>query len=137
MRTKLAGPGWLLLTAVLSSSGTVTGCASAIRNDQVLDTRVATPPATTITVHNQHLLEMRVIIVSGSAEYRLGQVSGMSTAIFKVPRVISSPSDVRFLTVSLASEESRSSEPVTVFAGDAVEFTIGSTRGLTSLFVRR
>ena len=137
MRKTLVGSsGWLLLTAALSSFGSLTGCAPATRNGQAVDTRF-TPPAATITVHNQQLAEMRVMIISGSAEYRLGEVSAMASATFKVPRVIASPSDVRFFAVSLASDESRSSEPVTVFAGDAVEFTIGSTRSLTSLFVRR
>lgn len=124
----------VLSTAILF--GTATACASASQNQQ--PTIVPQPSAAaTVTVHNDQWADMRVYVVDGNSEYRLGTVPAMSSATFKVPKVISSPSELRFLAASLTSDESRSSELVTVFAGSAVEFTIGQTRVLSSLFVRR
>lgn len=125
-----------LLTAV--SPGAVTACVSAGQNQQPVTGPHLSAPVATVTVHNDQLADMRVYIVDGSnAEYRLGTVQAMSSATFKVPKVISSPSDLRFFVASLTSGESRSSEAVSVSSGSAVEFTIGQTRTLSSLFVRR
>ena len=135
MRQTLTNPRWLLLSAALSF-GTVTACVPAAQNRRPPDLHIGAPAAT-ITVHNQQWTDMRVYILDGNAVYRLGLVPAMSSVTFKVPKVISTPSELRFLAASLASDESRSSEPVTVLAGDAVEFTIGQTRVLSGLFVRR
>ena len=126
----------LLVLSTAISFGTATACASTNQNQQAPLGRQLSAAAT-VTVHNEQWADMRVYVVDGDAEYRLGTISAMSSATFKVPRVISSPSELRFFAASLTSDESRSSEPVTVFAGSAVEFTIGQTRVLSSLFVRR
>ena len=127
----------LLVLSTAISFGTATACASASQNHQPPIVPQLSAPAATVTVHNEQWADMRVYVIDGSAEYRLGTVTAMSSATFKVPKVISSPSELRFFAASLTSDESGSSEPVTVFAGSAVEFTIGQTRVLSSLFVRR
>ena len=126
----------LLVLSTAISLATATACASASQNQQAT-VAPQLSAAATVTVHNEQWADMRVYIIDGDAEYRLGTVPAMSSATFKVPKVISTPSEVRFFAASLTSDESRSSETVTVFAGSAVEFTIGQTRVLSSLFVRR
>lgn len=127
----------LLVLATAISFGTTTACTSASQSHQPPIVPQLSAPTATVTVHNEQWADMRVYVVDGTAEYRLGMVPAMSSATFKVPKVISTPSELRFLASSPTSDESRSSEPVTVFAGSAVEFTIGQTRVLSSLFVRR
>ena len=80
---------------------------------------------------------MRVSISLGGVDYRLGLAPAMTSVEFKIPRVIATPAEIRFDAKAVSGDESRSSEPVSVSAGDAVEFTIGQTRFITSLFVRR
>lgn len=128
----------LLVLSTVISFGTATGCVSTSQNQQLSVVPHPSAPTATVTVHNEQWADMRVYIVDGSnAEYRLGTVPAMSSTTFKVPKVISSPSDLRFFASSLTGDEARSSEPVSVSSGSAVEFTIGQTRVLSSLFVRR
>lgn len=136
MRRTLTNPGWLLLSAALSF-GTVTACVSTAQHRRPQIDPHASAPAGTVTVHNQQLTEMRVYIVDGSAQYRLGLVPAMSSATFKIPRVVAGPKELRFLAASLTDDDTRSSEPLVMSATDAIEFTIGQTRVLSSLFLRR
>ncbi|MGK2960937.1 MAG: hypothetical protein ACSLFK_02185 [Gemmatimonadaceae bacterium] len=126
-----------LLTPVLVLA-MVTACAPAGRNTgQSVDAFLASGAVTTVTVNNQQPSDMKVYVVAGSAEHRLGLVSALSRATFGIPSVIPSPSDVRFVAVPLASGESQSTDLITVFAGDGVVFTIGHGPGSSNLILRR
>jgi hypothetical protein len=127
----------LLVLSTAVSFGTATACVSASPNQQGFAAARFSGRYATVTVHNTQWADMRVYIHDGNTEYRLGTVPAMASATFNVPRVISVPSVLRFLATPLTSDEPRASEPVSVFAGSAVEFTIGQSPVITTLFVRR
>lgn len=135
MSRTLTKPQYAFLSAALSF-GTLTGCAPATRTQpDVIAPRVDARQAT-VTVHNQQPADMRIFISLGNVDYRLGLAPAMSSIEFKIPRVIPTPAEIRFSAKTVSGDESQSSEPVSVSAAEAVEFTIGQTRVITSLFVR-
>ncbi len=135
MKQDITNPKWLLTATMLF--GLATGCAPVATNMRpAVSPSLGELPAT-VTVDNQQVADMRVYIVVGGAQYRLGLVSALSSATFKIPRVISLSSDVRFVAASLASEDSHSTPAVRDQEGDAIVFTIVQTRTMTNLLVRR
>jgi hypothetical protein len=91
----------------------------------------------TVTIHNQQPTDMKVYVVAGSAEHRLGLVSALSTATFRIPSVVPSPSDLRFVAVPLANGEPQSTDLITVSAGNRMVFTIGQGPASSNLILRR
>lgn len=136
MRQTLGNPFKALLLSAVLSFGTVPGCAPAAASAR-LPIYPSSGPTVTVTVNNRHWTDMRVYIIASSAQHRLGLVSGLSSATFNVPRVIPTPSELRFLAVPLAHGESQSTDAIVVAAGDAVVFTIGHIPASSSLSLRR
>ena len=126
---------YAFLAAALSF-GTLTGCAPASQNQAQAIAPSIEASQPTVTVHNQQLTDMRISVSLGGVDYRLGVAPAMTSVDFKIPRVIPTPAEIRFDAKGVSGDDSQSSEPVSVSAGDAVEFTIGQTRVLTSLYVR-
>ena len=136
MRSNLITPFTLL--TISSGLALATACSPAAWNSGLTDVSpLGSKVAATVTIHNQQASDIRVYVVAGSAEHRLGLVTALSTATFRIPSVVPSPSDLRFRAVPLASGEPQSTDMITVFAGNSLVFTIGHGPATSNLVLRR
>lgn len=128
----------LTLLTLAAALAFTTACGSSVRNGgRPADVPLAAGIPTTVTIDNQLPSDMRVYVVAGGAEHRLGLVSALSTATFRIPSVIPSGSDLRFRAVPLAGGEPQSTDMITAFAGNSIAFTIGHGPATSSLSLRR
>ncbi len=137
MRLNLTNP--LMVLTVSSALTLIAACAPppATNTGQSVDKLLSSPPPTLVMVRNQQAADMKVYVVAGSAEHRLGLVSAASTVTFRLPGVILTPADVRLLAVPLGAGESHATDLVTVNAGNYMVFTIGQTQAMSNLVWRR
>ncbi len=131
MRSRITNPlRWLSITALLAASA-ITGCAPP---SQV--TPLASTPAT-VTVHNQQSSDVKIYLLAGSAEHKLGSVNSMSSATFRIPGVLPTPSELSFRAVPVVSGETQSTDRITLWPGSDLVFTVGQGAATSSLLRRR
>lgn len=104
---------------IIAVSMTVAACGGARRAP-------ATPGAeTTVRVRNQGFLDRVIYLVAGSQRIRLGQVTGNSTAVLRIPQqYVFGASQMRFIADPIGSNVAPISESITVIPGDEVILTI-------------
>ena len=108
----------LFLMATLAFS--VAACGGA-------RTRSAPNPdaETTVRVVNQGFLDRTIYLVANSQRVRLGQVTGNSTAVLRIPRqYVFGASSLRFIADPIGSNVVPISESISVSPGDQVTLTI-------------
>lgn len=76
----------------------------------------------TITVENRNLADINVYVVANGARYRLGSVQALSSQAFRIPRVITLPSDIELYASALATGQTYQSTSITLNAGDDITF---------------
>jgi hypothetical protein len=122
-----------LAAAVVSAS--LVGCAG---NGKVQDGPA--PPAQAdarVEVTNNNWADMRVFVERGGMRVRLGTVTSMRTASFRIPRTMMNQSgNLRLVADPIGSPERHTSQPLTIWPGQRVEFRIENHLAVSSISVR-
>ncbi|HEX9756150.1 MAG TPA: hypothetical protein VGA42_10615 [Gemmatimonadales bacterium] len=78
-----------------------------------------------VEVRNQAFLDMTIYLMRSGARYRLGTVSGNSTAVFEIPRNFVNPGlPIAFLADPIGSQVTPYSQEIPVSPGDTIVLTI-------------
>lgn len=109
----------------------ITGCAPPSQVAPLIS------PVSTITVHNLQSSDMKIYLLAGSAEHKLGSVSAKSSMTFRIPSVLPTPSDLSLRAVPLVSGETQSTERVTLWPNSDLVFTIGQGAATSALLRKR
>jgi len=89
-----------------------------------------------VKVVNQNWADVRVYVVSSSYSIRLGTVTGLGQATFKVPRAVPfQTGDFQLAIRPIGSRAIYYSQPILASAGDTVEFRVQNQLGLSSAIV--
>lgn len=89
-----------------------------------------------VKVINQNWADVRVYVVSSSFSVRLGTVTGLGQATFRVPRAVPFHSgDFQLAIRPIGSRSVYYSQPLLASAGDTVEFRVQNQLGLSSAIV--
>lgn len=95
-------------------------------------------PAPTVRVTNHNWATMNVYAMRGSSRYRLGMVTSMSTAVFRIPTtVMGGQGRVELLADPIGSTRTFTAPVVYVHAGDQVQFDIQNHLPISSVSVFR
>jgi hypothetical protein len=95
------------------------------------------PDVITISVSNSNPLDMTVYVVNQSMRQRLGTVSTASTQRFTISlHQISPTGELQLLADPVGSRRTYTSEPIHVFAGQAVEWILQADLRQSSLTIR-
>ena len=80
---------------------------------------------TTVRIDNRSYLDMTIYLIAGSQRIRLGQVTGNSTVVLRIPQqYVFGASQMRFIADPIGSNVAPISESITVIPGDEVILTI-------------
>ena len=135
--------------AAVAASLTITACASGGTTagstrlpDGPLAGRQAAIPAAepaVLRVSNYNWMDVVVYAVQGNSRVRLGQVTSMNTATFRLPnRMVANPSQgVRLMVDPVGSTQGWQSEGITVHAGQQVQFNVQNSLSFSSILVSR
>jgi hypothetical protein len=98
----------------------------------------AVEPAT-LKVSNYNWMDVVVYAVQGGTRVRLGQVTTMSTANFRIPsRMVSNGVEtVRLMVDPVGSTEGWQSDGISIHAGQQVQFNVQNSLAFSSVFVGR
>lgn len=110
----------LALSAALATGSPGVPVASTISADSV---RAAQDRAA-VEIENQNFYDANVFVMQGLRSVRLGMVTGLTTRTFVLPRDMVGGTSVRFAIRPIASQRSRVTQEITVFAGDTVGVVI-------------
>ena len=100
--------------------------------------RGAAATATTVKVSNYNWQDVVVYAVAGAQRVRLGQVTSMNTANFRLPtHMVTSPERVRLVVDPIGSTEGWQTEDLIVHGGDQVQFNVQNSLPLSSVLVSR
>ncbi len=99
--------------------------------DERAPDRVGQP--VTVHVRNNNWLDMRIYVETTTVgRWPLGNVTGLSTARFKIPGHLRAElSDVTLIAVAVGSRQLRSTDPLHTWPGAVVDWTIGATLGIS------
>jgi len=99
--------------------------------------RPSAAPSASLHVENYNWLDVVVYAVQGSSRMRLGQVTSMSSADFRIPnRFLSGASDnLRLLVDPIGSSEGYITEGIVVRDGQRVSFNVQNALQFSSLMI--
>ncbi len=87
--------------------------------------RVVAEDRITVVVDNRNFLDVRVYAVEGSRVFKLGNVTGLSRQTFRLPRSFGAAGgELQLLAEPIGARVGHSSQPLSVFPGDRVEYRI-------------
>lgn len=93
-------------------------------------------PSTEVQVTNNNWADMNVYVERGGMRTRLGTVTSMTSRRFDIPRAFTtSSSSVRLVADPIGSRESHMTQPVQVFPGQTLEFTIQNHLAISTVSV--
>jgi hypothetical protein len=146
---KMGGPMNALktLAAAVAASLTLGACAGGnARGAAVLPdgpspgarTAAAVQPAV-VKVRNYNWMDVVVYAVQGDSRVRLGQVTSMSNASFRLPpRMVSNGvQPVRLMVDPIGSTEGWQTEGISIQAGQQVQFNVQNSLSFSSVLVGR
>ena len=111
----------------------MTASAGCVKHSVIPDE----PDVITISVSNSNPLDMTVYAVNQSMRLRLGTVSTASTQRFTLSlHQISPTGELQLLADPVGSRRTFTSEPIHVFAGQAVEWVIQADLRQSTLTIR-
>ena len=89
-----------------------------------------------VTVQNDNWLDVVVYVVNGSARARVGTVSGLSRATFRVQGGVISTSSARLLIDPIGTSRGYLTEAINVMPGQRIELRVGSQLSLSTVSTR-
>ena len=133
------------LAAAVAASLTLGACASGGTAAHLPDGPAPGPagPAASavqpamLKVSNYNWMDVVVYAVQGGTRVRLGQVTTMSSATFRIPARMTSNNvqTVRLMVDPVGSTEGWQSEGISVRAGQQVQFNVQNSLSFSSVFV--
>src|SRR3954465_14625265 len=129
----VAGRVSRLLKGVVPTLMLLAAPAGCIKHSVIPDE----PDVVTISVSNNNPLDMTVYVVNQSMRIRLGTVSTASTQRFTVQvHQVSPPGELQLLADPVGSRRTMTSEPIHVFGGQAIEWTLQADLRQSTLTIR-
>jgi hypothetical protein len=122
-----------LLLATAAAGATVSGCARNRAEAQVSPNAV-----TEVRVENQHFNDMTVWATRpGSQRYRLGNVTGLSTATFKLPRNLVAYGSVNVIAVPIGGRGAARTGQLDISPGETIVFRVQQHLAASSALVEQ
>ncbi len=90
----------------------------------------------TVEVENNNWATMNVFVVQGSSRIRLGTVTSMNRAVFRIPTsLLSTSGGMRLVADPIGSLNAYTTSPIQVSPGERIEFTIQNHLAISSVSV--
>jgi hypothetical protein len=122
-----------ILVAALFTALVATGCVSAAPH-QASDALVG--GTAEVHVSNQNWNDMRIYVEQSGSRVRLGTVTSMTRATFRIPRTaVGADGRIQLVADALASRDNFVSRPILVEPGQVVDFTIHNHLGVSNILV--
>lgn len=87
-----------------------------------------------VRVENNNWLDMAIYAERGSMRQRIGTVTSMGREMLTIPRnMLASVSSIRLIASPIGSPSDYATQPVDVWPGDTVDFTIQNSIGISSV----
>jgi hypothetical protein len=123
----------LVMTALMIG---VIGCSRAMQSAGPAGDVASVDDAVRLRVTNNNFADMDVFVIQGGMQMRLGFVPGESAVSFALPHAVRSGAPVRIVAVPIGGQGFASSDPLTIFGGETVTFTIQPELALSFAMVR-
>ena len=131
----------LTLGACASAGGTGAGMSSALSSTKAVtgesagsSSRVAAAP--TIRVENRNWSDVVVYALRSGRRHRLGMVTSMSTARFRLPSGLAMGSgDLQLVADPIGSSRGYTSEPIHLNAGQEISFSVQNHLPMSTISV--
>jgi hypothetical protein len=88
-----------------------------------------------VTVNNSNYMDLDVFAVRGRARARVGSVTGLSTATFRVPAEYAPDGNLQLLIDPIGSNTTYTTETISVNPGQHVELTVAPVLRMSSFSV--
>jgi hypothetical protein len=139
LKTLAAAVAASLTLGACASGGTATGTARLPDGPSAGRTAIAAAPPATVKVSNYNWMDVVVYAVQGNSRVRLGQVTSMSNASFRLPArmVENSTQSVRLMVDPIGSTEGWQTDGISVRPGERVEFNVQNSLSFSSVLVAR
>jgi hypothetical protein len=120
------------LSICATLAGLVIGAGACATNH---GSGAAQPERVAITVKNTNWMDMDVFAVRGDTRARIGSVTGLTTATFRVPANFAPDGVLQFMVDPVGSNAPYVTDKITVSPGQRVELTIGSVLRMSNFAV--
>ncbi len=124
------------LAAVVAATLTVAACGPALAGSSNGVGRPARAEAALVTVENQNWSDMVVYVTQGGMRMRLGMVTSMRSATFRLPAMFLGHSgDIRLVADPVGSSETYVSEVIQVHNGQQISLSVQNSLQLSNVAV--
>ena len=139
LKTLAAAVAASLTLGACAAGGTATGAARLPDGPSPARAASAAAQPAMLKVSNYNWMDVVVYAVQGGTRVRLGQVTTMSSATFRIPARMTSNNveTVRLMVDPVGSTEGWQSEGISVRAGQQVQFNVQNSLAFSSVFVGR
>jgi hypothetical protein len=125
---------WAVAAVMITCSGA--GCGGAVQRTQEAAAIATTTDAVPLRVQNNNPADVKIFVVVGGTWKYIGFVASRSSDNFELGALDRTGAPLRILATPVGGWESARSEPLTVFPGQIVTFTIEADLALSSALVR-
>jgi hypothetical protein len=138
LKTLAAAVAASLALGACASGGTATGTARLPDGPTAGRTTSAVQPAM-LKVSNYNWMDVVVYAAQGNSRVRLGQVTSMSSASFRLPArmVENAAQNVRLMVDPVGSTEGWQTDGISIQAGQQVQFNVQNSLSFSSVLVGR
>jgi hypothetical protein len=114
----------LALAATVFAAVVTTACSRATRSADIASEIAPVGSAVRLHVNNNHFADMNVFVIDGGMRTRVGFVPGESAADLPLDRWYRPGTPMRLVASPIGGGGVAASDPVTLFGGETVTFTI-------------
>lgn len=125
---------WAVAAAMITCGGA--GCGGAVQRAQEAAAIATATDAVPLRVQNNNPADVKIFVVVGGTWKYIGFVAGRSSDNFELGALDRTGAPLRILATPVGGRESAHSEPLTVFPGQTVTFTIEADLAVSSALVR-
>jgi hypothetical protein len=127
---------FITAVAVVTLAGACAPATNSLASDDIGDLAPRGRAATTLEVENNNWATMNVYALRGSSRVRLGTVTSMSRAVFRIPAsLLNAAGDVRLMADPIGSSNTHVTPSIQVNPGERIEFTIQNHLATSSVSV--
>jgi hypothetical protein len=139
LKTLAAAVAVSLTLGACAAGGTSTGAARLPDGPSPGRTAADAVEPAMLKVSNYNWMDVVVYAVQGGVRVRLGQVTSMSTASFRLPSrmVGNSVQSMRLMVDPVGSTEGWQTEGISIHAGQQVQFNVQNSLSFSSVLVGR
>jgi hypothetical protein len=114
----------LALAATVLVAAATTGCSRAMRSTDTTSEIAPVGDAVRLRVTNNNFADMNIFVIDGGMRTRVGFVQGESTADLPLGRWYRPGTPMRLVATPVGGAGVAASDPMTLFGGETVTFTI-------------